>query len=212
MEKIAVTKTELVWPGKYSQDGTRKEVPAVRLPLHIRERLLRRKAGEVWQEPWRNKLIWGDNLLVMSALLAEFAGKIDLIYIDPPFATGADFVFAAPIGNGRSTGKRRQPVIQEKAYRDTWGRGLSSYLSMLWQRLPLLRELLSDRGSIYLHLGWDICSYVLALMNEVFGENCLQNVIIYNYGKFRHSKERWKRDFDVILILCEKSDDLDIQP
>ncbi len=203
MEKIAVTKTELVWPGKYSQDGTRKEVPAVRLPLHIREHLLQKKAGEVWPEPWRNKLIWGDNLLVMSALLAEFAGKIDLIYIDPPFATGADFVFAAPIGDGRSTGKRRQPVIQEKAYRDTWGRGLSSYLSMLWQRLPLLRELLSDRGSIYIHLGWDISSYVLALMNEVFGEDCLQNVIIYNYGKFRHSKERWKRDFDVILFYAK---------
>jgi len=203
MEKIAVTKTELVWPEKYNKDGTQKEIPSVRLPLHIRERFLMEKAGEVWQEPWRNKLIWGDNLLVMSALLAEFAGKIDLIYIDPPFATGADFVFAAHIGDGKSKGKRRQPVIQEKAYRDTWGRGLSSYLSMLWQRLPLLRELLSDSGSIYIHLGWDISSYVLALMNEVFGEDCLQNIIIYNYGKFRHSKERWKRDFDVILFYAK---------
>jgi len=203
MEKIAVTKTELVWPEKYNKDGTQKEIPSVRLPLHIRERFLMEKAGEVWKEPWRNKLIWGDNLLVMSALLAEFAGKIDLIYIDPPFATGADFVIAAHIGDDKSKGKRRQPVIQEKAYRDTWGRGLSSYLSMLWQRLPLLRELLSDSGSIYLHLGWDISSYVLALMNEVFGEDCLQNIIIYNYGKFRHSKERWKRDFDVLLFYAK---------
>lgn len=203
MEKIAVTKTELVWPGKCSQDDTQKEIPPVRLPLHICERFLTKKAGEVWKEPWRNKLIWGDNLLVMRSLLAEFAGKIDLIYIDPPFATGADFVFAAHIGDGKSKGKRRQPVIQEKAYRDTWGRGLSSYLSMLWQRLPLLRELLSDSGSIYIHLGWDISGYVLALMNEVFGEDCLQNVIIYNYGKFRHSKERWKRDFDVLLFYAK---------
>ncbi|HEV8716751.1 MAG TPA: site-specific DNA-methyltransferase [Candidatus Binatia bacterium] len=202
MEKIAVTKTELIWPGKQRLDGSLREVPAVRLPLP-RERLLANKARERGKRPWYNKLLWGDNLLAMRALLEEFAGKLDLIYIDPPFATGADFLFTSHIGDGKPQGKRKRSVVQAKAYRDTWGRGLSSYLSMLWQRLPLLRDLLSDTGSIYLHLGWDIGSYVLALMNEVFGEDCLQNIIIYNYGKFHHSKERWKRDFDVILFYAK---------
>ena len=199
MEKIAVTKTELIWPGKYRSDGSPGEILSVRLPLP-RERLLANNASGGEKRTWYNKLIWGDNLLAMRALLEEFAGKLDLIYIDPPFATGADFLFAPHIGDGKPQGKRRPPVVQARAYRDTWGRGLSAYLSMLWQRLPLLRDLLSDTGSIYLHLGWDISSYVLALTNEVFGEDCLQNVIIYNYGKFHHSKGRWKRDFDVILF------------
>ena len=203
MEKVAVTKTELIWPGKYPPDGALPALPPVCLPLHARERFAAKRTKELGKEPWRNKLIWGDNLLAMHALLEEFTGKLDLIYIDPPFATGTDFLFASPIGDGKSRGKRKQSVVQEKAYRDTWGRDLSAYLSMLWQRLPLLRELLSDTGSIYVHLGWDISSYVLALMNEVFGEDCLQNVIIYNYGKFHHSKERWKRDFDVILFYAK---------
>lgn len=197
MGKMTVTQTELVWLGK---PRVRNESPQARLPFHLRERLATGQAGETGKESWRNKLLWGDNLLVMGALLEQCADKIDLIYIDPPFATGADFVFATPIGDGEPAAARRQPVIAEKAYRDTWGRGLSAYLSMLWLRLPLLKELLSDTGSIYVHLGWDISGYVLALMNEVFGAACLQNLIIYNYGKFRHSKERWKRDFDVILF------------
>src|SRR5437773_10835040 len=71
---------------------------------------------------------------------------------------------------------------------------------MLWLRRPLLKELLRDTGSIYGHLGWDISSYVLRLMDQIFGAACLQNLIIYHYGKFHHSKERWKRDFDVILF------------
>ncbi|MBI3795555.1 MAG: site-specific DNA-methyltransferase, partial [Deltaproteobacteria bacterium] len=178
MEKIAVTKTELIWPGKYPSDDALRAIPSPPPSLHLRERFSAKSTQKVGQEPWRNKLIWGDNLLAMRALLEEFTGKIDLIYIDPPFATGADFLFASPIGAGKSQGKRQQSVVQEKAYRDTWGRGLS----------------------FYLHLGWDISSYVLMLMNEVFGEDCLQNVIIYNYGKFHHSKERWKRDFDAILF------------
>jgi len=200
MEKIAVTKTELIWPGKYPADDALRAIPSPPPSLRLRERFSAKSTQKVGQEPWRNQLIWGDNLLAMRALLAAFTGKIDLIYIDPPFATGADFLFASQIGDGKSPGKRTQSVVQEKAYRDTWGHDLSSYLSMLWQRLPLLRELLSPTGSIYIHLGWDISSYILTLMNEVFGEDCLQNVIIYNYGKFHHSKERWKRDFDVILF------------
>src|SRR5437762_6520121 len=100
MGKIAVTKTELVWPGKYNEDGAHPKTPWGRLPFHISECLSAGKAGETCKEGWRNKLIWGDNLLVMGSLLEQFAGKIDLIYIDPPFATGSDFVVATPIGDG----------------------------------------------------------------------------------------------------------------
>src|SRR5713101_3594870 len=125
MGKVEVATTELVWPGKYNADGTRKEIPRVYLPLHIRERLCVRKTDEADKSVWRNKLIWGDNLLVMNSLVEQFAGAIDLIYIDPPFATGADFVFAIPIGENNPEGRaQEQSIIEKKAYRDTWGRDL----------------------------------------------------------------------------------------
>ena len=87
----------------------------------------------------------------MGSLLEKFAGKLDLIYIDPPFATGADFSFTAGIGDSGEEILKEQSVIEEKAYRDTWGRGASSYLSMMSARLTLMRDLLSPRGSIYVH-------------------------------------------------------------
>ena len=119
MAKIEVTKTELVWLGKYNEDGTLKEVPRVSLPFQVIETVNESRAtreakkggvqgtlfdvyegkeGDTFEAGWRNKLIWGDNLLVMGSLLEKFAGKIDLIYVDPPFATRADFSFTAPIG------------------------------------------------------------------------------------------------------------------
>src|SRR5437764_9410662 len=142
MAKIEITTTELVWPGKYNEDGTRREVPRVNLPFQVIETINESRAtreekspplpglfdvykgseGETFEEGWKNKLIWGDNLLVMSSLLAKFAGKIDLIYIDPPFATGADFSFAAEIGDGDLELGKDQSIIEEKAYRDTWGK------------------------------------------------------------------------------------------
>ncbi|MGQ9510253.1 MAG: DNA methyltransferase, partial [Thermodesulfobacteriota bacterium] len=82
---------------------------------------------------WRNKLIWGDNKYIMASLLPEFAGKINLIYIDPPFATGADFSIKIKLGDIEWT--KEASVIEEKAYRDTWGRGLDSYLQMMYTRL-----------------------------------------------------------------------------
>lgn len=184
MGKVELTKTELVWPGKYHDDGTPALPPRSRRPLVLRERCNSEENSSLGPGSWRNQLIWGDNLPVMEALLRDFAQTIDLIYIDPPFATGNDFYLAS----------------QEKAYQDNWGQDLSAYLSMLWPRLMLMRELLSDRGSIYVHIGWEVGAQVQLLLNEVFGELCLQNVIVYNYGKFHHSKERWKRDFDIMLF------------
>ena len=155
MAKIEITKTELVWPGKYNEDGTLKEVPRISLPFQVIERVNESRAtreankgqtlslfdtyegkeGDTFEAGWRNKLIWGDNLLVMGSLLERFAGKIDLIYIDPPFATGADFSFTTPIGESGEEVTKEQSVIEEKAYRDTRRRGRDSYLSMMTQRL-----------------------------------------------------------------------------
>ena len=147
MAKIDITRTELVWPGKYNEDGTLKEVPRVSLPFQVIETVNESRAtreankggvqstlfdvyegdeGDTFEAGWRNKLIWGDNLLVMSSLLEKFAGKVDLIYIDPPFATGADFSFTAPIGEAGDEVFKEQSAIEEKAYRDTWGGGLDS--------------------------------------------------------------------------------------
>jgi adenine-specific DNA-methyltransferase len=172
MAKIDITKTELVWPGKYDEDGTLREVPRVTLPFQVIETVNESRAtrevkksgvqgtlfdvwegkeGDSFEEGWKNKLIWGDNLLVMGSLLEKFAGKIDLIYIDPPFATGADFSFTAPIGELGEEVFKEQSVIEEKAYRDTWGRGTESYLGMINERLSLMRDLLSSKGSIYVH-------------------------------------------------------------
>jgi adenine-specific DNA-methyltransferase len=171
MAKIEITKTELVWPGKYNEDGTLKEVPRVSLPFQVIETVNESRAtreakkggvqqtlfdvwegkeGDTFEEGWRNKLVWGDNLLVMGSLLEKFAGKIDLIYIDPPFATGADFSFTTEIGESGEEVTKEQSVIEEKAYRDTWA-GYPSYLDMIRSRLLLLRDLLSARGSIYVH-------------------------------------------------------------
>jgi adenine specific DNA methylase Mod len=110
------------------------------------------REGDTFEDGWKNKLIWGDNLLVMGSLLEKFAGKIDLIYIDPPFDTGADFSFTTQIGDDGIDVTKQQSIIEEKAYRDTWGKGLESYLEMISARLTLIRELLSNTGSLFLHL------------------------------------------------------------
>ena len=107
----------------------------------------------------------------------KFAGKVDLIYIDPPFATGADFSFRAFIGEEDVT--KEASVIEEKAYRDTWGLGLSSFLQMLYDRFLLLRDLLAPTGSIYVHMGWDVSHYVRVVLDDVFGPDRLVNQIIW---------------------------------
>lgn len=177
MAKIDITKTELVWPDKYNEDGTLKEVPRVNLPFQVIETINESKAtreaksrqmslfdvwkgyeGDSFEESWKNKLIWGDNLLVMGSLLEKFAGKIDLIYIDPPFATGTDFSFNTDVGDENIEIKKEQSFIEEKAYRDTWRQGLDSYLSMMYRQLLLIKSLLSEEGSMFLHCDWLVFS------------------------------------------------------
>lgn len=200
MAKIEITKTELVWPGKYNEDGTRLEVDRVNLPFQIIETINESRAtregkgrqtslfdvwegkeGETFEEGWKNKLIWGDNLLVMGSLLEKLAGKIDLIYIDPPFATGADFSFRAQIGDSDLEAEKEQSIIEEKAYRDTWGRGLESYLTMLADRVGLMRQLLNSQGKLLLQIGDAVAPHVRTCLDDAF-PGLYRNTIIVRRG------------------------------
>lgn len=124
-----------------------------------------------------NQLIWGDNKLVMSSLLKDYAGKIDLIYIDPPFDTGADFSLRMKVGGADFT--KAPTVLEEHAYRDTWGHGRASYLRMIYERVILMHELLSDNGTFYLHIGPSASHYVKVILDEVFGESNFRGELVW---------------------------------
>ncbi|KTC73861.1 DNA methylase [Legionella birminghamensis] len=137
-----VSKLELYWPGKGASGP-------ISLPFQTIE-TINSPIIEDQHSNWKNRLIWGENFLVMSSLLKEFAGKIKLIYIDPPFATGQDFSYTVNIGE-HTDATKMPSAIEVKAYRDTWGKGIQSYLQTMYSRLFLMKELLADNGSIYVH-------------------------------------------------------------
>lgn len=203
-----VEKTGLYWPEK------RSEVEKVILPFQTVETVneskkdrddlaLFRQKGEP-APGWRNKIIWGDNKYIMASLLPEFAGKINLIYIDPPFATGADFSINIKVGDLEWT--KEASVIEEKAYRDTWGKGLDSYLQMMYDRLVLMRELLADNGSIYVHLDWHVGHYLKIVMDEIFGKENFRNEIVWCYtGPGRQTKD-FPDKHDLLLRYSKAND------
>ncbi|MFH1175284.1 MAG: DNA methyltransferase [bacterium] len=137
---------------------------------------------------WMNRLVYGDNLLVMQALLAgdkesglpSMRGKIDLIYIDPPFDSKADYRTKVTLPGVDL--EQKPTVIEQFAYADTWKDGTVSYLKMLYPRLVLMRELLSEKGSIYVHIDWHVGHYVKILLDDVFGKENFRNEIVWNYG------------------------------
>ena len=156
----------------------------------------------------RNQLIWGDNKLVMSSLLAEFAGQIKLIYIDPPFDTGADFAYRVSVGD--ESVEKLPSILEEHAYRDTWGRGESSYLTMIYERVVLMHELLADDGSLYLHLGTNVSHAVKLILDEVFGRENYRNEIVWKRattvkGNFGQGTKAWGPATESILFFT-KSD------
>jgi len=157
-----MTRTELIWDGKYDADGKRVAPLRVALPFQtvetvnesVQERQLSLERVGREQTEWRNRLIWGDKKYVLPSLLAEFAGKVNLIYIDPPFDTGADFSFTATVPDHPDADKddaveftKEPSIIEQKAYRDTWGRGVDSYLQWMYETLVQLHELLAETGS-----------------------------------------------------------------
>jgi DNA modification methylase len=186
-------KTELIWDGKYDAQGKRVAPLRVALPFQTVETVnesAQERARSLFQaleqdKPWRNRLIWGDKKYVLPSLLPEFAGKVDLIYIDPPFDTGADFSYNAAVPDSDddaddSVSFTKQPsIIEQKAYRDTWGRGLDSYLQWFYETAVALYELLSDGGMLYVHLDSRKVHYVKLILDEVAGEENFRNQIVW---------------------------------
>jgi len=193
-------KTELIWQGKYDAFGARRAPMRLKLPFQTVETVnesaqQRQLTLDMFHSgrptEWRNRLVWGDKKYVLPALLDEFAGKVNLIYIDPPFNVGADFSFTAsvppsPFENsageeyGNEVSFLKEPsILEQKAYRDTWGRGLDSYLQWFYETLLFLHELLGDDGSLYVHLDWHVGHYAKAILDEVFGSDKFINEIVW---------------------------------
>ncbi len=177
---------ELTWDGKYDSNGKRVAPLRLKLPFQTVETVNasaqeRQMALDLFSAgrstEWRNRLIWGDKKHVLPALLDEFAGEVDLIYIDPPFATGADFSFRVEVNGERFI--KEPNIVEQKAYRDTWGRGIDSYLQWFYDTIVLLYDLLADTGSIYVHLDYHIGHYAKIVLDDVFGKSNLLNEIIW---------------------------------
>ncbi len=185
---------ELMWNGKT------REVCNTVLPFQSLEHIDEpRKEKDEWQgeldvfdirgrqlKGWTNKLVWGDNKLILSSLRSgalrqqiEEAGGLKLIYIDPPFDVGADFSMDIEIG-GETFHKERN-LLEEIAYRDTWGRGADSFNAMLYERIRLMYDLLADDGSIYVHCDWRLNAHVRLILDEIFGKGRFVNEIIWFY-------------------------------
>ena len=166
--------------------------------------LMRGQIKEVEAQEWHNRLVYGDNLLVMQALLAgdsatgleSMRGKIDLIYIDPPFDSKADYRTKITLPSGDI--QQKPTVIEQFAYADTWKDGTASYLRMIYPRLALMRELLSEKGSIYVHIDWHVGHYVKVLLDEIFGKENFVNEIVWGYTGPSNSKNWFPRKHDVI--------------
>ena len=152
---------------------------------------------------WHNRLIWGDNKHIVASLLNDFAGTIDLIYIDPPFATGADFRVTMEIGDVEW--EREPSAIEAKAYRDTWGKGLDSYLQMMYDRLVLMRELLAEAGSLYVHLDWHVGHYVKLILDEIFGQANFHNEVVWRYRRWPAKTRAFQKMHDLILVYVKST-------
>jgi DNA modification methylase len=159
---------------------------------------------------WQNKLIWGDNKLILSSLKngplreeIEKQGGIKLIYIDPPFDVGADFSMDIEIGDDTFT--KNANILEEIAYRDTWGKGTDSFISMIFERLVLMRDLLAVDGSIYVHCDYRVSPYMKLILDEVFGVNNFKNEIIWYYQNGGGRARTWfNRKHDTIFWYTKK--------
>ncbi len=216
---------ELVWNGKHNRvsnlvlpfqtieqvDEPRAEKPtetAPQLDLFSTDARGRQLQG------WSNKLIWGDNKLILSSLLhgpmrqeIEKQGGLKLIYIDPPFDVGADFSMNIEIGEDSFT--KKPNILEEIAYRDTWGKGTDSFIAMIYERLLLMRDLLADDGSIYVHCDWRVNGLIRLLLDEVFGKDHFLNDVGWIYGQSARGAKaiggQFARNHDTIFYYSRTS-------
>ena len=210
--KISLQTNELVLPAKDVDGLFKGQVPKVSPDYHsdvfglFGEGLFEGKPMK--NAPWINRLIYGDNLLVMQALLAgdektsleSLRGRVDLVYIDPPFDSKADY--RTKIHLPGTDISQRPTVIEQFAYSDTWKDGTASYLRMICPRLILLRELLSETGSIYVHLDWHVGHYVKILMDEIFGKENFRNELVWRRSNAASdsASPQFVRNHDVLLF------------
>ena len=214
---------ELVWNGKTNEvcnivlpfqtieqvDEPRAEKPSEdNMQLGLFDTRGRQRKG------WTNKLIWGDNKLVLSSLKngplrekIEAQGGLKLIYIDPPFDVGADFSMDIEIGDETFT--KDPNILEEIAYRDTWGKGADSFIAMIYERLVLMRDLLVKDGSIYVHCDWRLTAHLRLALDEVFAPDNFQREIIWRIGwlsGYKTKARNWIRNHDTILFYTKDKD------
>jgi DNA modification methylase len=215
---------ELVWNGKTS------EVCNIVLPFQVIEQVDEPRAEKPEDtalqqglfdargrqlKGWTNKLIWGDNKLILSSLKngplreeIEKQGGLKLIYIDPPFDVGADFSMDIEIGGDTFT--KKPNILEELAYRDTWGKGADSFIAMIYERLVLMRDLLAEDGSIYVHCDWRVNAYMRLVMDEVFGTQCFLNHIVWKRTPFAGSSKarsaKYPTNHDSIFFYSKSED------
>ncbi len=215
---LSQRKTELIWEGKYDEYGNRRAVavpgsppPMQRIETIDAPRDLAKAQGALFEpeishrDDFRNRLLWGDNKLILNALRAEFAGRVNLIYIDPPFDVGADFTLNIELGDGEGEIHKEQSLLEAVAYRDMWGKGTDSYLHMMYERLTLMKDLLAENGSIYVHCNQTMLALLRGIMDEVFGQNNHMNDIIWHFEnkpKFSFSKMQ-PRDWEYIIVYAK---------
>ena len=213
---------ELVWNGKTNAvtnvvlpfqtieqvDEPRAEKPentAVQKDLFAMDNRGRQLQG------WTNKLIWGDNKLILSSLKngpmreeIERQGGIKLIYIDPPFDVGADFSIDIEVGDETFT--KKPNILEEIAYRDTWGQGADSFIAMIWERLVLMKDLLSEDGGIYVHCDYRVSGYLRLVLDELFGKAFFLNQITYAYGAGGNPTSFFPRKHDDIFYYSKNGE------
>ena len=215
-------KTELIWDGKYDEHGNKRpvEVTAATLPLqHIEQvdqprseaaaegtlDLFERKTKR--NDDFRNRLIWGDNKVVMASLLPELRGEINLIYADPPFNVKANFEMEVPIGDEGDEIEKDQSALEAVAYCDMWGKGTDSYLHFMYERLTVMRDLLADNGSIYLHCDPTMSHYLKVLMDEVFDGDNFRNEIIWFKGyRGTPRRNRYQQEHEIIFFYSKSKE------
>ena len=222
-------KLELIWEGKYDEGSKRIAPLRVALPFQTvetineatrdRQKNLLLEPAAAYGHDLRNRLIWGDKKYVLPSLLPEFAGRVNLIYIDPPFDTGADFSFTATVPDYSESPSddsfaftKEANIIEQKAYRDTWGRGLDSYIHWFNETVAFLYELLHESGSIFVHLDWHVGHYAKAVLDDVFGIDNFRSEVIWQ--KIRSSKAQSARFGNVhdVIFFYSKGENVTFNP
>lgn len=191
---------ELVWPGKYDAEGRRAPIPACAAEVRV-DAIHRADVPADGNPTWSDRLVLGDNLAVLQALVREHAGTADLVYIDPPFATGGAFSVTTRVGEADAG--RSPPEVDAPAYSDRFEGGTAGFLAMLDPRLRLLRELMAPHGSLYIHVDPTEGHAVKLLADEIFGPGAFQREIVWRIGwvsGFKTAARNWIRNHDLIFF------------